>query len=269
MGQGKVRALNAHSASRADKELPISHVEKRNKIDKKTQTFLSSLMDLRRRLVFAAVLFCSLILPVISAQMTWALSQHEVQGKSSPIQDQNAQRTEERKRRESERPSEIIQLLGVLPGMKIGEVGAGTGYFTFFLSEIVGESGIVYANEIDKDALVELESQAKESGALKNIVTVLAPEDDPSFPSRDLDMIVAYNSFHDIKNRAIWLRNAVKYLKPKGTLAIIDGYWPEHGGLTLDKLRDYGAQVGFRLLLHKDFSFGERSHHVHLFERDR
>jgi ubiquinone/menaquinone biosynthesis C-methylase UbiE len=238
-------------------------------MDKKTQTFLSSLTYLRRRLAFAAALFCSLILPVISARTNWSLSQQEVQGKSSSIQDKNAQRTEERKRRENERPSDIIQLIGVLPGMKIGEVGAGTGYFTFFLSERVGESGIVYANEINREALVELESHAKESGALKNIVTVLAPEDDPSFPSRDLDMIVSYNSFHDIKNKDIWLRNAVKYLKPKGTLAIIDGYWPEHGGLTLDKLRDYGAQVGFRLFLHKDFSSGERSHHVHLFERDR
>lgn len=261
--------MNLYLASPAEKELPVIHIERRHKIDKKTQTFLSSLTYLRRRLAFAATFFCSLMLLVISAQTTWDLSQQEVKEKSSTIQDQNAQWTEEKKRRENERPSDIIQLIGVLPGMKIGEVGAGTGYFTFFLSERVGKNGIVYANEINKDALVELESHAKESGALKNIVTVLAPEDDPSFPSRDLDMIVAYNSFHDIKNREIWLRNAVKYLKPKGILAIIDGYWPEHGGLTLDKLREYGAQVGFRLLLHKDFSFGERSHHVHLFERDR
>jgi len=152
--------------------------------------------------------------------------------------------------------------------MKLGEVGAGSGYFTFFLSEKVGESGIVYANDINKESLAELESRSKKSGALKNIITVLAPDDDPNFPSRDLDMIVAYNSFHDVKNKEVWLRNAVKYLNPKGTLAIIDGYWPEHGGLTLEKLRDYGAQIGFRLLLHKDFSFGERSHHVHLFGRD-
>jgi len=182
-------------------------------------------------------------------------------------QSQEARRAAETSRRESEKPGDIVRLIGVLPGMMIGEVGAGTGYFTLFLSARVGKGGIVYANDISKDALADLESNARGSGALDNIVTVLALDDDPRFPSRDLDMIIAYNSFHDIKDKQAWLKNAVQYLKPSGTLAIIDGYWPEHGGLTLDKLRDYGAQVGFRLLLHKDFSFGERSHHVHLFGR--
>jgi len=183
-------------------------------------------------------------------------------------QSQETQRAAERSRRESEKPSDIVRLIGVLPGMRVGEVGAGSGFFTFFLSEQVGPSGVVYANDIQADALAALEADARKSAASKNIITVLAPEDDPVFPRRDLDMIVAYNSFHDIKDKQAWLKNAVKYLRPGGRLAIIDGYWPEHGGLTLDKLRDYGAQVGFRLLLHQDFSFGERSHHVHLFGRD-
>jgi len=182
-------------------------------------------------------------------------------------QSQDAQRAAERSRRESEKPGDIVRLIGVLPGMKVGEVGAGSGFFTFFLSEQVGRSGVVYANDVKADSLNALEAGAGTSAAYKNIITVLAPEDDPVFPRRDLDMIIAYNSFHDIKDKQAWLKNAVQYLKPSGTLAIIDGYWPEHGGLTLDKLRDYGAQVGFRLLLHKDFSFGERSHHVHLFGR--
>jgi len=180
---------------------------------------------------------------------------------------QEAQRAEERSRRESEKPGDIVRLIGVLPGMRVGEVGAGSGFFTFFLSEQVGPSGVVYANDIQADALTALEADARKSAATKNIVTVLALEDDPVFPRKDLDMIIAYNSFHDIKNKQAWLKNAVKYMKPSGRLAIIDGYWPEHGGLTLDKLRDYGAQVGFQLLLHQDFSFGERSHHVHLFGR--
>ena len=182
-------------------------------------------------------------------------------------QSQEAQRSAERSRRESEKPSDIVRLIGVLPGMRVGEVGAGTGFFTFFLSGQVGESGVVYANDIKADSLQALEAGARISAAYKNIITVLALEDDPVFPRTDLDMIIAYNSFHDVKDKQAWLKNAVKYLKPIGTLAIIDGYWPEHGGLTLEKLRDFGAQVGFRLLLHKDLSFGERSHHVHLFGR--
>ena len=179
----------------------------------------------------------------------------------------------ERSRDKGERPDEIIRLIEVQPGMRIGEVGAGSGYFTFFLAAKVGESGVVYANDINGDALAALERNMKKAGGAKHIIPVLGAEDDPRFPARDLDMIVAYCSFHDIKNRDVWLSNAVAYLKPNATIAIIDGYWPEHGGLTLEKLRDYGARVGFQLRLHADFTFpvgGEvRSHHVHLFDRRR
>lgn len=184
-------------------------------------------------------------------------------------QSRDAQRATERSRRENERPIDVVRLIGVLPGMRVGEVGAGSGYFTFFLSERVGPSGVVYANDIKAESLDSLEANARKSALHNNIITVLALDDDPVFPRRDLDMIVAYNSFHDIQDKPAWLKNAVSYLKPDGTLAIIDGYWPGHGGLSLDILRDYGTQVGFRLLLHEDFSFGERSHHVHLFGRER
>lgn len=234
----------------------------------KTSALFSGSTDLGKRFALTAILFGALLLAGISVRTTGDSYQQAVQERPSEIQYRNAHRAPDADRDKAERPSEIIRLIGVQPGMKIGEVGAGTGYFTFFLSRAVGEGGLVYANEIKEEALAALEANARESETLKNIITVLAPEDDPRFPSRDLDMIVAYCSFHDIENRNVWLRNAVEYLKPSGTLAIIDGYWPEHGGLTLDRLREDGARVGFRLLLHKDFSFGERSHHVHLFSRD-
>ncbi len=236
---------------------------------KKAQMILSCLAGLRRRLAFPAILLGLLVSPVVSAPTIQQLSKEEIQEYLSKIASKDAQWEENRKRDKSERPSEIIKLIDVQPGMRIGEVGAGFGYFTFHLSEKVGENGVVYANDIDKYALIALEFYAREFGALKNIIPVLALDDDPCFPSQDLDMIVAYGCFHDIKHKEVWLRNTVKYLKPNGTLAIIDGYWPKHGALTLDKIRSYGAQAGFSLILHRDFSFGERSHHVHLLKRIR
>ncbi len=205
----------------------------------------------------------------VSAQETQDLSEREIQEYISSLPDKEAQWEANRKRDKEERPNEIIQLIDVRPGMRIGEVGAGFGYFTFFLSEKVGENGIVYANDIDRKTLIALEFYAKEFRAIENIIPVLALSDDPCFPSHDLDMIVAYGCFHDIENREIWLKTAVKYLKPKGTLAIIDGYWSEHGDLTLEKIQNYGNQAGLHFLHHKDLSFGERSHHVHLFQKGR
>src|SRR5687768_3882756 len=39
-------------------------------------------------------------------------------------------------------------LLQIKPGMKVGEVGAGSGYLARYISEKVGPDGHVYANEL-------------------------------------------------------------------------------------------------------------------------
>ena len=80
-------------------------------------------------------------------------------------QSRDAQLAMERSRRENERPSDIVRLIGVLPGMRVGEVGAGSGYFIFFLSEQVGPSEVVYANDIKADSLNSLEANARKSAA--------------------------------------------------------------------------------------------------------
>lgn len=185
---------------------------------------------------------------------------------------------ENRQRDLRDRPEAILELLGINPGMRVGEAGAGDGYFTYFLSARVGESGVVYANDNDSYALAALEYYAKELfGGLKNIVPVLGADEDPLFPSPDLDMIVIYGSFHDFTRRAEWLRNAKRYLKSGGRLAIIDGYWPDHGALTKDVVGELGAQAGYHLVFYKDCSSeydredggkGFFSHHVHILAKD-
>ncbi|MCK7514984.1 MAG: hypothetical protein MZV70_70565 [Desulfobacterales bacterium] len=56
-----------------------------------------------------------------------------------------------------EQPDKVMEATGVKPGMVIGEVGAGRGYFTFWLAKGVGESGKIYANDIDGSALAAIE----------------------------------------------------------------------------------------------------------------
>ena len=45
---------------------------------------------------------------------------------------------------EARKPDQILEFIGVLPGMKIVELEAGTGYYTEMLNTIVGENGKVY-----------------------------------------------------------------------------------------------------------------------------
>ena len=114
-----------------------------------------------------------------------------------------------------------MDVVGIAPGLIVGEAGAGDGYFTLPMARRVGPSGAVYANDISRRALGSLAASAKREG-LANIQTVEGAVDDPLFPRRDLDLIVIVHAFHDFSQPVEWLVNARKYLRPGGAIGIID-----------------------------------------------
>jgi ubiquinone/menaquinone biosynthesis C-methylase UbiE len=120
-----------------------------------------------------------------------------------------------------EQPEKVMEMTGVKPGMVIGEIGAGHGYFTFWLSKGVGESGKVYANDIDRTALSAIE-QRRESEKITNIETILGSVEDPRFPKGSLDMVFMVNAFHDLEKPVELLANLLPALKPGAAVVIMD-----------------------------------------------
>ena len=94
-------------------------------------------------------------------------------------------------------PDKVMDVVGVKPGMVIGEVGAGNGYFTFHLSRRVGDSGKIYANDISSRALTSLSRKCDEEG-ITNIETIVGEVEDPLLPDDELDMVFIVNAFHDL-----------------------------------------------------------------------
>jgi len=120
-----------------------------------------------------------------------------------------------------QKPSVIMDTIGVKEGMVIGEAGAGEGYFTFKLSKRVGEKGKIYANDINEKALRVIQQRCEREG-IANIITVLGKEDDPLFPAGEMDMVVMMLAFHEFKNKLKWLENVKRSLKPTASLVIIE-----------------------------------------------
>ncbi len=118
-------------------------------------------------------------------------------------------------------PDKTMDAIGVKEGMVIGEVGAGTGYFTFKLSKRVGDKGAIYANDIDRSALGEVEDRCQEEG-ITNIEIVVGEIDDPLFPQKELDMVIMVYVFHDLEQPIELVNNIPPYLRAQGTLVIID-----------------------------------------------
>jgi ubiquinone/menaquinone biosynthesis C-methylase UbiE len=118
-------------------------------------------------------------------------------------------------------PDKVMDAVGVKPGMTIGEVGAGHGYFTFHLSRRVGDSGRIYANDIASRALAALRRKAENEG-ITNIETIVGEVEDPLLPLGILDMVFIVNAFHDLAKPVELLDNLVHSLKPDAPVVIID-----------------------------------------------
>jgi len=117
-------------------------------------------------------------------------------------------------------PERVIKALKLESGMKVADLGSGTGYFTFRLAEAVGPTGKVYAVDIDEEmnAIIDKQAVAKQ---MENVTTQLAVEHDPLIPEK-VDLIFSVNAYHHLKDRTAYFKNAVRYLKPGGKVAIID-----------------------------------------------
>ncbi len=120
-----------------------------------------------------------------------------------------------------EQPEKVMEATGVKPGMVVGEVGAGAGYFTFWLSRGVGETGKVYANDIDSHGLSRIERRMADE-KVTNIETVLGTVDDPRLPRASLDMVFIVNAFHDLEKPVELLASLLPSLKPGATVVIMD-----------------------------------------------
>ncbi len=131
-------------------------------------------------------------------------------------------------------PPEIIDAIGLKPGMAVGEIGAGTGRMTIWLADRVGPAGRVVANDIRQDSLDQLASRCEQEG-LGNVEIILGDVKDPRLPAGALDMVFMINVYHHAEDPVALVQGALPSLKPDGVLAIVE--------CDPDKV-DWGAEEG-------------------------
>jgi len=118
-------------------------------------------------------------------------------------------------------PERVLNAIGIKPGMTIGEIGVGRGRYTVLIADKIGNTGKVFANDIDEVSLAYLRGRCRRLG-IDNVETVVGKMDDPLFPESTLDLAIMVLVYHMIENPDILLRNLKKSLKPGATLVIID-----------------------------------------------
>ncbi|MFB3923954.1 MAG: class I SAM-dependent methyltransferase [Terriglobia bacterium] len=124
-------------------------------------------------------------------------------------------------RDEWQRPDEVVDSLGLRLGDEVADLGAGSGYFTIRLAHAVGQSGKVYAVDVDPKLLEYIERRAQEE-KLENIQTILADPNDPKLGSNSVDLIFICDVLHHLNDRDKYYPQLLRALRPSGRLVDID-----------------------------------------------
>ena len=120
-----------------------------------------------------------------------------------------------------QRPDRVIEALALEPGARVADIGAGEGWFSFYLADAVGPDGRVYAVDVDPTAVKAVEDEAKRRG-YANVVAVLAKPEDPLLPDGAIDLAFFCNSYHHVENRVPYLERLRADLAPGARIAVID-----------------------------------------------
>jgi ubiquinone/menaquinone biosynthesis C-methylase UbiE len=128
----------------------------------------------------------------------------------------------DRPERESEEaPDKALALIGIPPGSVVADVGAGSGYFTVRLARLVGESGKVFANDIQPEMLARLAERVR-AERLANVVTVLGDEANPRLPAGSCDLVLLVDVYHEFSEPQQMLRGLREALKRDGRLVLLE-----------------------------------------------
>src|SRR5580700_2091737 len=76
----------------------------------------------------------------------------------------------------------VMDILGVAAGKAVADIGAGSGWFTVRAAKRVGGGGLVYAVDINPDAIRYIGDRAQKE-QLQNVRTIVSKADDPLLPA--------------------------------------------------------------------------------------
>lgn len=124
-------------------------------------------------------------------------------------------------REQEEQPAKLHEVLRVKPGSAVADIGAGSGYHTFRLSESVGKAGKVHAVDVQPEMLALLRQRVKARG-INNVELVKGTEKDPNLPANALDLILLVDVYHEFSFPFEMTEAMVKALKPGGRLVFVE-----------------------------------------------
>ncbi len=128
--------------------------------------------------------------------------------------------------RDAMRPrKDLIKDAGIESGFRVLDYGCGPGCYIEPVTQLIGARGKIYALDVHPLALKEV----KKIAARKAITNVKTIESDckTGLPDSHVDVVLLYDTFHNLSEPDEVLRELHRVLKPNGRLSFSDHHMNE------------------------------------------
>jgi len=152
----------------------------------------------------------------------------------------------------------VMEILSVTQGKAVADIGAGSGWFTVRAAKRVGAAGVVYAVDINPEAVRYVGKRAQKE-QLQNVKTILSKPDDPLLPGHSIDAVLLLKTYHEVAQPVVLLQNLRAALRPGAKIGVIDrnGNGEDHG-VSRDVVVREAKEAGYGLLQQYDFVKGDK-----------
>lgn len=166
-------------------------------------------------------------------------------------------------------PHENVLQLGLREGMKVADLGAGSGHYSRAAAAIVGASGKVYAVDIQEDILkhLKLNTHERHARVIDAIWGDMEKSGGTHLRDASIDAIILANALFQVENRFGLLSEMKRIIKPGGKLMVVDwaGSYGGMGPVPEKVVSEHDAEAFFiNGGFHKVKSFRAGPHHYGL-----
>ncbi|MGB8453500.1 MAG: class I SAM-dependent methyltransferase [Anaerocolumna sp.] len=149
----------------------------------------------------------------------------------------NKSKLDNPRRREMLPVDKVLSEVGLKPADNFADIGCGIGYFSIPAAMIIGQTGMVFALDVESEMIKELDNKIEES-SLSNIQTIITGEYDFKLEENSVSYAFMCTVLHEIDDKARFLNEAQRILIDGGKIAIVEWIKSES---------DWGPPVGHRL----------------------
>lgn len=114
----------------------------------------------------------------------------------------------------------LLQEAGITEGDTVLDFGCGPGCYILPLVKLVGDSGKVYALDINTMAIRSVQKKV-DKYSLRNVSTI-ASGCETGLPVSCVDVVLLYDILHELENPEQVLAELHRVMKPDGTLSVAD-----------------------------------------------